>query len=127
LRTRSRGGHRCCGDVCAQRDRRRRGAGRGSGRLRGAGRLRGSGRLCGRGCLREAGRCGPGGGGGHLACAGRAGLDDDTASLDAGRCDGTNPLLELGGTLGRAAGPVAQALDLASLGEGQQRQDGDAY
>jgi hypothetical protein len=39
---------------------------------------------------------------------------------------GADPLLEIGRALGGAAGPLAQALELARLREGQQRQRGDA-
>jgi hypothetical protein len=38
---------------------------------------------------------------------------------------GARPLLEIGGTLRRAAGPFAQTLELAGLGEEQQRQHRD--
>ena len=41
------------------------------------------------------------------------------------RCVGRHARLELGGALGRAAGPFAQALDLARLREVQQRQDAE--
>ena len=43
---------------------------------------------------------------------------------DAALRVGLDALRELGGALGLAAGPLAQALDLARLGEVQQRQDG---
>jgi hypothetical protein len=39
---------------------------------------------------------------------------------------GTHALLELGGALGCASSPLAQALNLARLGEGEQRHDRDA-
>jgi hypothetical protein len=37
-----------------------------------------------------------------------------------------NPLLDVGVALGRAAGPLAQAFELASLREHEQREHGDA-
>jgi hypothetical protein len=42
--------------------------------------------------------------------------------LGARRGLGADPLLEIGGALGRAASPLAQPLDLARLGERQQRE-----
>ncbi len=41
--------------------------------------------------------------------------------LDADGGGGCDALLEVGGALGRAPGPLAQTLELASLGEDEQR------
>jgi hypothetical protein len=54
---------------------------------------------------------------------------DGAGALGAHGPDGSDradPLLELRRALGRAAGPLAQALELAGLGERQQRQHRDA-
>jgi hypothetical protein len=47
--------------------------------------------------------------------------------LDAHRRSGRNALLVIGRALGRAARPVAQTLDLAGLGEHEQREDRDSH
>jgi hypothetical protein len=126
-----------------------RGGGDGRRRSRGrsgcGGRCRRSG--LGRRHARRSGRRAGGGyglSGGHLGC-GRAGNGRGTASVDrlgAGyRADrlGDRRLLHsgggrrgdfllcLGGALGSATGPIAQASDLARLREDQQRQHGDPH
>jgi hypothetical protein len=46
--------------------------------------------------------------------------------LDAYSSRGRDALLELGRALGRAAGPLTQPLELASLGEDEQGEDRNA-
>jgi hypothetical protein len=63
----------------------------------------------------------------HHACPGHpAGSSRrHTSALRASGGLGADTLLHLGSTLGGASGPLAQALDLTCLGEGQQRQQCD--
>jgi hypothetical protein len=46
--------------------------------------------------------------------------------LDSGGCRRADTLLEVGGALGRATGPLAQPFELACLGEDEKREQGHA-
>jgi hypothetical protein len=64
----------------------------------------------------------------HHPCSsgpGNRGSGWRSRALQAGGGLGADALLHLGGTLGGTSGPLPQALDLARLGESQQRQQRD--
>jgi hypothetical protein len=96
------------GRASRQRRGQRNGARRGghTGGLRGQAGGRGAG-LCDRGGARDRPH----------------GLHARGALLDAHGRRGGHTLLEIGGALGRPSGPFAQPLELAGLGEDQQRQE----